>query len=277
MMFGTRRILQASSSKINRLVYGGNTKRRCMSIHLNSSTSKPDRAYVLLVVPAACLGLGIWQIRRRQWKLDLIAGLEERSRTEPIPYPLDLEEIKSLEYRKVIVEGEFDHSRTVYIGPRSLLEPEKENKPGTLVGSTSQSGVHVITPFKLKHRNLTILVNRGWVRRKYMYAETKPGEVTRPVKLVGVVRLTEKRQPFGAKNPCVGLEWQRRDIEMLSDELGTAPFFIDADFNSTVENGPIGGQTRITMRNEHLSYIFTWFSLGGATLWMWFNRFGRRV
>ena len=27
---------------------------------------------------------------------------------------------------------------------------------------------------------------------------------------------------------------------------------------TTVPGGPIGGQTRVTLRNEHLQYIFTW-------------------
>lgn len=27
---------------------------------------------------------------------------------------------------------------------------------------------------------------------------------------------------------------------------------------TTVPGGPIGGQTRVKLRNEHLQYIFTW-------------------
>lgn len=27
---------------------------------------------------------------------------------------------------------------------------------------------------------------------------------------------------------------------------------------STVPGGPIGGQTRVTLRNEHMQYIVTW-------------------
>lgn len=27
---------------------------------------------------------------------------------------------------------------------------------------------------------------------------------------------------------------------------------------STVPGGPVGGQTRVTLRNEHLQYIITW-------------------
>lgn len=27
---------------------------------------------------------------------------------------------------------------------------------------------------------------------------------------------------------------------------------------STIPGGPIGGQTRVTLRNEHMQYIITW-------------------
>jgi len=29
--------------------------------------------------------------------------------------------------------------------------------------------------------------------------------------------------------------------------------------DSTIAGGPIGGQTNVTVRNEHLSYIVTWW------------------
>ena len=32
-------------------------------------------------------------------------------------------------------------------------------------------------------------------------------------------------------------------------------FFFSA---TTVTGGPVGGQTRVTLRNDHLQYIFTW-------------------
>lgn len=28
---------------------------------------------------------------------------------------------------------------------------------------------------------------------------------------------------------------------------------------STISGGPVGGQTRVTLRNDHLQYIFTWY------------------
>jgi len=62
-----------------------------------------------------------------------------------------------------------------------------------------------------------------------------------------------------------------RDLETMSRELGTDPIFLDATASSTVPGGPIGGQTRVSLRNEHLSYIITWYSLSAFTGYMWYR------
>ena len=49
-----------------------------------------------------------------------------------------------------------------------------------------------------------------------------------------------------------------RDIDALASKLETSAIFVDANSASTVEGGPIGGQTRVTLRNEHFSYMLTW-------------------
>lgn len=61
----------------------------------------------------------------------------------------------------------------------------------------------------------------------------------------------------------------------MATQLETAPIFIDADATTTVPDGPIGGQTRVTLRNEHLQYIFTWYSLSLITFYM-FYQFSRK-
>ena len=52
--------------------------------------------------------------------------------------------------------------------------------------------------------------------------------------------------------------WHYLDIESMASVLGTLPIIVDADTASSVKGGPIGGQTRVTLRNEHLQYIITW-------------------
>lgn len=44
----------------------------------------------------------------------------------------------------------------------------------------------------------------------------------------------------------------------MAEIANTEPIFIDADESITVEGGPIGGQTTVSIRNEHLAYLITW-------------------
>lgn len=57
----------------------------------------------------------------------------------------------------------------------------------------------------------------------------------------------------------------------MSSLTGTEPYYLDAVLNSSIPGGPIGGQTTISLRNEHLSYVVTWFSLSGLSAYVWYR------
>lgn len=71
--------------------------------------------------------------------------------------------IPEFAYRKVVVQGKFDHSKEIHLGPKT--------REGEL-------GYHVIVPFVRGDGKDTILVNRGFVKR------AKRDKVTRPESLV---------------------------------------------------------------------------------------------
>ena len=64
-----------------------------------------------------------------------------------------------------------------------------------------------------------------------------------------------------------------RDIPGLAYKLGTEEIFIDADLKSSTPGGPIGGQSRVKLRNDHFSYLLTWFGLSACTLFMWCQKY----
>jgi len=135
-----------------------------------------------------------------------------------------------------------------------------------------QSGYLVVTPFHLADRDMTILVNRGWVPGNHKNPNTrKAGQVEGEVEIIGIVRLAEKRAPFTPKNQPHA--WFYRDLPHMAHVAGTEPVFLDATAGSTVTGGPVGGQTRVSLRNEHLSYILTWYGLSAATAYMWVRLF----
>lgn len=226
----------------------------------------------LLVVPIGTFCLGTWQVQRRKWKLNLIDELASKSKAPPIHFPENLEELEDLEYRRVKMIGTFDHNREILLGPRPALVEGDVSQSGSGLISSGQSGFLVITPFKLADRDLTVLVNRGWVPRKQKNQDTRiEGQVEGQIEMQAVVRKTERRAPFMPENKKGATVFLYRDVPTMSQMLNTAPIFLDAV--DTVPGGPQGGQTRVTMRNEHLSYLLTWYSLSLSTAYLWYRRF----
>ncbi|XP_073455615.1 surfeit locus protein 1 [Aquarana catesbeiana] len=245
-----------------------------------STESSEDQflKWFLLLIPVATFSLGTWQVQRRKWKLKLIEQLESQVNATPIPLTTDPAELEKLEYRPVKARGYFDHSKELYVQPRTLMDPAKEAREAGQITSNTESGAHVITPFYCTDLGVTILVNRGFIPRKKINPETRiKGQVEGEVDLVGIVRHSEKRKPFVPKNDPERNRWHYRDVEAMAKLTGAEPILVDASLANTVPGGPIGGQTRVTLRNEHMQYIVTWYGLCAATTFMWFKKFVQKV
>ncbi|EDV28109.1 expressed hypothetical protein [Trichoplax adhaerens] len=209
--------------------------------------------------------LGTWQIFRLQWKLGLIKDLEMRTSTRAVPLASVIDNLDDMEYYRVIITGYFDHSREQYIGPRSL---HKDTAVTSM--QPSESGMNVITPFICNEPDITILVNRGWVPRSKVDPSTRQeGQIEGETTVTGVIRHSDRRRPFMPHNDPEKGRWFWRESNALAALLGTSNVFIDADARSTLPGGPIGGQTRVTLRNEHLQYIFTWYTLSLITFYLY--------
>ena len=93
--------------------------------------------------------------------------------------------------------------------------------------------------------------------------------------LEAIVRKSEPRPQFVGQNLPEKDVWFYKDHHQMARQYGTAPIYVEAVAESTVPGGPIGGQTNITVRNEHLNYLITWFTLSAVTLGMWAVKFVR--
>lgn len=103
----------------------------------------------------------------------------------------------------------------------------------------------------------------------------KLGQVEGLTELVGVVRLNEKRPQFSPEHK--GEHYLYRDLDRMCLATGAEPIFLDARQETTISGGPIGGQTRVTLRNDHLSYLITWFTLSGFTALMWYKTVLKKI
>lgn len=191
--------------------------------------------------------------------------------------PLDLDELHKMEYQSVKMRGEFLHDKELLMGPRSLIKPdEKEAKGGGVFTQQNSSGYLIVTPFKLEDRDDIILVNRGWVSRQHLKPENRhQGQVKGIVEVEGVVRLHEDRPSFTPAHKQREI-FLYRDLDKMCKLTGASPYFIDSNFASSTPGGPVGGQTKVNLRNEHLSYVITWYSLSAFTAFLWYRQIIKR-
>ena len=223
----------------------------------------------LLALIAFCvlLSLGWWQVERRAWKLALMERVEQRVNAAPValPPPERWPQVTAAsdEYRVVQAQGRFLHERE------------------TLVQSLSDlgSGFWVLTPLELADGRI-VLVNRGFVPpEKRERATRQAGEPQGPVRITGLLRVSEPGGGFLRRNDPAAGRWYSRDVAGIAAARAlpadkVAPFFIDARKDPAAEAGqPVGGLTVISFRNNHLVYALTWFALAllvaAAAGWVW--------
>lgn len=86
-----------------------------------------------------------------------------------------------------------------------------------------------------------------------------------------------KKSAFAPKEDILQGAWMIRDIEKIARTTNSAPFLIEADAKSCVPNGPLSGQTEVNPRNDHISYIITWYSLSFLTMVLFCKRIASRM
>ncbi|KAH9741878.1 Surfeit locus protein 1 [Citrus sinensis] len=143
------------------------------NVRKGSAPSSTWSKWLLFLPGAISFGLGTWQIFRRQDKIKMLEYRQNRLQMDPlrlnITSPLT-EDLKSLEFRRVICQGVFDEQRSIYVGPRSRS-----------ISGVTENGYYVITPLMPIPNNpqsvkSPVLVNRGWVPRSW---RDKSSEVSR--------------------------------------------------------------------------------------------------
>ncbi len=221
-----------------------------------TATVRPRRGLILLGIltlagVALFTSLGVWQVERLYWKLDLIQRVEERAQAAPVPAPgpeaWPAVTAASQEYRRVEVTGRFLNDRE------------------TLVQAVTErgGGFWVLTPLRTD-RGFTVLVNRGFVPADRRAPDSRAdGLIASDTTVTGLLRVTEPGGGFLRSNDPAGDRWYSRDVAAIAAARGVteaAPYFIDAEA-SPAGGYPVGGLTVLKFRNNHLVYALTWFAL----------------
>ena len=211
---------------------------------------------IVLVVLCA---LGTWQVRRLEWKTQLIERIAQ-AQTAPAE-PL------SAVLNRLADNVDVDYVRVQFNCPgleqgRSLqLYAVRDDGPGRrLVTACPIEG----GPYR------SLLVDRGFVAAdKPLAAGTATAPVNTPVNtpVVGVLRKPDRPSLFTPRHVRAGDVWYYRDTDAMAAALeapGPAPVMLMLESPAPASGNPAPSPLPISVSNNHMGYAVTWFGLAVA-------------
>jgi len=205
---------------------------------------------LVLIGAAVCVRLGIWQLDRLEQRRAFNSQVESMRAEEILNLNNEIpDNIESMEWRKVIVTGEYDFENQI-----ALRNQVYDN----------QYGYHLITP--LLFDGGAVLVNRGWIPADSdwrLYDEV--GEVT----VQGLIRLGQSKPAIGGVADALPLDgtklevWNNLDVEKMSAQISypILNIFIQPNVDEDDTTPPIAYQPTITLtEGPHFEYAMQWFA-----------------
>ena len=212
-----------------------------------------------IVAVAIGMSLGQWQMRRAAEKQSIERILSARQSASPIALGSAVADVDQIEYRRVIVQGEFVRDWPVYL----------DNRP-----HGGMAGFYLLMPLKIAGSDMHVLVVRGWVPRDPTDRAKLP-PIAAPTGLVEIQGLAVRNpghvlQLGRAANLRPGAIVQNVAIAEFAQasKLPMQPFVIEQ--LSDTRDGLIRDWPRpSTGIDKHLGYAFQWYALA-ATAFIFF-------
>ncbi len=236
---------------------------------------RPIAWFFFLLAFGTTVALGSWQVQRLQWKERLIAEIAAANERAPVTtLPTEPTELAALQFRRVTLHGRWIPDQEFHLTPRYWHD---------------QFGYAIVSPLKLADGRI-LLVNRGWVPGKKKLLETRPQtRVTGKTIIHGMVRTDTDRNYFTPPSKPEKNIWFGRDIPEMA-AFGALHDVIPAMVDITVPGTPmmpekvtdtlsdpslpVPSDGKIRLRNNHLSYILTWYgiALGILVIFILYHR-----
>jgi surfeit locus 1 family protein len=198
----------------------------------------------------ALMGLGNWQLKRLKEKENCIAKIELNIKNPPIEM-VNLQTAPEL-YTKIEVEGHFLDGENIFLYGRRSAYPEKD-------------GYYLLSPFKDKLGNV-YLVSRAWIPQSAK-GSIRSFKSKNEETITAFVMPGEEKRVFIPDNDKKNNIWFTLDLNEASHRLGiTKKDFYLMQVNSTdLPDGafPLTSTYLNVIRNDHLEYAITWYSLAG--------------
>lgn len=216
---------------------------------------KPHLIPFLFIVGATVLlcTLGSWQVERLLWKQQVMEAIRVAGE-KPVLAGLP-ESLENLDYRRIRLSGRLLNDKAFH-----------------LVGTHKHTGngFYIVTPLETDDDGRIVLVNRGFSRAG---KESRPEGI---VTLEGLVRPARQHRPFAPDNMPQKNLWFWEDVPAMSAASGVSLSPLIVEETGTEEAGvyPIPSDGTVFLRNDHLHYAITWFSIAliGIVMFIFYHR-----
>ncbi|MFQ5937963.1 MAG: SURF1 family protein [Acidiferrobacterales bacterium] len=216
----------------------------------------PTLAVVILL--PVLVGLGFWQLDRAQQKRAIQAEYDTRSSDARIEIGSRQQYAEDLRFYRVIAHGAYEPDYQVLIDNRVLH---------------GRVGYHVITPLRIRHSEVRVLVNRGWVPMGRTRDDLPAAGAPTGMQEIKGIATVPRAQVFMLAEPAPltgrwQKVWQHMDMRRYAEAV---PFPIQPVVILLDPDSPAGGFLREWARLDagiavHQGYAFQWFALAAALL-----------
>lgn len=196
-----------------------------------------------LVCVAILIGLGIWQVGRLSEKTARVAEIEARLTEPPVALPQKPDANRD-QLLRVTLRGRIGDGEIHVITSMRPWGP----------------GFRVISPFILADGR-RVLVDLGYVpdalKKPADRPVPQPGGIT---EITGLLLWPDETDGFTPEPDLAENVWFARDVPLMAEALGTSAVLIVAQSDALGE-WPRPDPPDANLRNKHLEYALTWFSL----------------
>jgi cytochrome oxidase assembly protein ShyY1 len=224
-------------------------------------------AIFTLAMVALFVGLGIWQLQRRVEKHALIAALDERLAAAPVPLP------GAADWSKLTPDHDEFRRVTFTATYETRLDAMVYSSGSAIRPDISGPGTWAFIPARLESGE-TIAVNAGFVPNTMQDRDVQDHAVARlitgkPVAMTGYIRFPDAGGMFTPNVEQAKRLWFARDHLAMAQAFGwdkVAPFYIDLESPVPPSGIPKPGPLEVRLRDDHMQYAITWFTLAAAVV-----------
>lgn len=217
-----------------------------------------------LLVMIGFVTLGIWQLGRGNFKMQVHNTIEQQSAATALTVKLPLEDPSQWRYKKIKLVGRYASEK------QFLLDNQVRNQA---------VGYYVLSAFFVEDMQTWVLVDRGWIAqgnsRKQLPEISLPTETSSNIEISGSIYVPyAKAFSLGGIAEGEDQGWPRRIQFVDYAELGKRLGVELQAFTLRLDPDQANGYARDWVSNQlpaskHYGYAFQWFAMATAVLILW--------